>query len=876
MMEKALSPFVLVSNSLERLYACLKERCSLHVPFRKTYIIVSDVHMKTALQIELTKASGIMFSQKIVTVDELSGSSFLDFFARALQSGISIQAAKAKAIEAWNTQELKGLEADEVHVFGVTDLKDLFFGCSNISYYILSPCMHFWSDICSDQEAKSLTKKMREKPKKALQAYLYDRSRLLANNAAKTKEFMAYLEQNLEDFQEEYVIKKWVTEDAHYSQFVRHDVVVAQLTGQATSLDLIQNDMLLLAKQQRRSHDDTFEVHKAPTLMREVEVLYQYIQKILPNVRDRVIVYAPDIEVYKPYIQSLFQHSYQIIGTRENRLETLFTELLDAKQVYTLFQSPAFQRKCGIEESALALLAHCLDRFTKEQLLLAWLTSGFNEIELTSQDAEALGKCLATITQLQKDRTTLTECEKRHNRDWQKLFLQIVDSYFEPTTHEERQEFYAIKDAFRRAYTQDIGEIGLEEALELFSIALEEKKVPAIPSQAIIFANLGSVRTLPRDAVLFLGMQEGVLFDRQQVIEAIITAKKHLYISYQSYSFTSRTFLEPAGIVHDLLQIVDGEIVDHSLASASEELYKLDTPLEPNLFVAVHQEVPDVIYTRELSQVAKYPLRTYLQQALGLYLHEYKGAVRASEFEVLDPKIGVPLKKEAFTLSKEEGQALASKEYRFLPETLRAAACMLFNEDLAALQDQAKALGLQGDKPITVELSLTCNQAEEKAPNHWRVPAISVEYEGKKVQLAGRVSNLYLEGLLLFEKKSPEALLKAWPDLLILQLLKEKIAVKPNVLYVKDAKVERIELENPAKMLQEYVAYALECRKRPYCIYPDLVSKLVASDTPQTLVEVRCPYLEFYLSRVAPDDLAAHWLESKKRLEPLFGGLHGL
>ncbi len=841
------APEVLISNDLDRLYARLRQNFALlpQNPFLKCYVVVSDIHMKTVVQVELAKSSGVMFNQKIVTLEDDIPS-----------------------------------DADAVHLFAVTTGKDDFFTKwpnAKVFFYMLSPCMHFFSDICSDREVKRLKKRLTEKQAKALQGYLLDRSKLLANHCILFRESISTIDEKLADFEEEYVVKKWVLDDPSLSNCIRHDVVKEVINSPRRCLDLIHNELLLLAPPQMACEpDSSFELHKAPTVQREVEVLYHYIQKIEPEVSGQIVVYAPDIELYRPYIKSLFTHSYQIIGTKENELLEPFLKICDLhytpKRVIELFQNSSFMKKCGVDSSVLPLVAACLERFSKEEIVMSFITTSKGEIAIGSSDSEAIGKCLATRDMLYSDIQVLASEKLRSNLEWQKLFIAILERYFEPSS-----DFYLLKNALIKCSRRASEAIDMDKAIELFQEELCAMQLPALANASIIFTSIGALRSLPKDAVCFLGMNEEARIDSHLFIEAILTAKKFLHISYRSYSFKERSYLAPAKIVLDLLEVVKVPIIDHPLASSSEDVY---FPVENSknlLHISREVELPDIVYIHELTQAAKYPLKTYLQQHLGLYLQEHRRDAPATEFEVLDPKTFKPLQRQAFTLSKPRADALAAAEYKFLPPAVQRAACMLLDEEVSLFLDTAKELGLKNDAAITVELSVACKKMYEAMPNHYRIPAITVEIQGKPVTIAGTLTHIYPEGIVLFEKKTAGALYKAWPEILLLNMLKSHLPIESNVHFLKDGKKQAISLDNPLQLLQEYVSYAIECKSSPSCIYPDVVNELMQSKTCSAKLEkLFDPYLAFYLSRVEPQELEKVVEASMARAYSLFGVLHEL
>ncbi len=885
-------PTVLMSNSLELLLTRLKAALGshLHDPLYRHLILVSDNHVMRALEVDLARANDVVLGVDIKSIEE---------FIRD-----------------------KKTSYQEIHLYAVSalirDVNDLLFSLcqsTKVIYYVLSPCMHFWSDICSDFEAKKLTRKLHKKQADAIQEYLYDRSKLLANNVTPSRELVRYFEEKLEDFEEQYAVKEWVVQDASYGEFVRHDVVSEIIPTKPTLFDLLQTDLLLMGVSPKDpiplENDTTIQVHKAPTAQREVEILYLYIQEAMKLTSGRIVVLAPDIEVYRPYIQSLFTHSSEIIGVREHEilpslLQILESKSLQPKKLYELFQNYSFSAKRGLEADDLSLLAAALEHFDslRDEAILSWITSLDAPLAFTSTDAEAIGKCLYTISNLQSDINKLQAKKKRVSSEWQALFIAILNAYFEPTVM--REEYFAIKSALIKA-CQDkssIEEIELEEALNIFKARVkeEEEKRSSLTQARILFATLGTVRTLPRDVVCFLGMTEGCkgsialdfvhatqsVQDRHLVIEAILATKSMLYISHKSYAFKERCHLAPTGIVLDLLQTLDrmctlngkkpSELIikTHSLESSTDELQENRPPSSPRSFFEATLTHPEILSLDELRRVAKYPLRAYMQHGLNLYINEYKPKVRSSEFEALTPMNTGMLRKTAFMLKEDVRKERASHEFRLLPEPLMRATSALLEEEVAELTHNALTLGFQPDSPLQVELSLSCKAPVEYAPGCWKVPAIAITVEERELFLVGTIRNLYNQGIAVFDKKSSDARYTVWPELLVLHVLEDKLPVTPQILYLKDKNSERFSFTDPEALLQEYVAYVLKARKVPLCLYPDWISALIEHEVPPEKLfqknnyKIRDPYLDLYLSGLSPNDLENSWRLSRTTAKTLF------
>ncbi|MDD3117781.1 MAG: exodeoxyribonuclease V subunit gamma [Victivallales bacterium] len=123
-------------------------------------------------------------------------------------------------------------------------------------------------------------------------------------------------------------------------------------------------------------HDDTLQFHSCHSRMREVEVLYENLLHLFlnrPGLRpEDVLVLAPDINAYAPYIEAVFntvdpaspQWCYATIADRAAnaarpevvawlRLLTLDRERFRVNAVLDLLEPDAVRNRCGIDEDDL-------------------------------------------------------------------------------------------------------------------------------------------------------------------------------------------------------------------------------------------------------------------------------------------------------------------------------------------------------------------------------------------------------------------------------------------------------------------------------------------------------------------------------------------
>lgn len=248
-----------------------------------------------------------------------------------------------------------------------------------VSYYLLSPCMAFWSDIKSDKESWHLRDYWQKRgtpdeQQQALDEFLRDRNPLLANFGKLGREMAAMIEESDAATDERYVLPRGVQEFPCYENGNNLAAIYDEEGQSLSMLDAVQADMALLRNPEDapkiifKKEDRTIQVHKAATPMREVQILYNNIMRLIdqhyadsdPICPGDVVVMAPDIMVYEPYIRSVFGNessalAYQIADMKIPVRSTFIQGFLllvslplgrwDAASLHELWEHPAFQHR---------------------------------------------------------------------------------------------------------------------------------------------------------------------------------------------------------------------------------------------------------------------------------------------------------------------------------------------------------------------------------------------------------------------------------------------------------------------------------------------------------------------------------------------------
>jgi len=401
----------------------------------------------------------------------------------------------------------------QIHFFSISFLSQAEFAfiakiseSVPTSYYLISPCAVFWSDIRSDRESRFLQSFFEKQfgqfsPQvEQLEELLRDRNPLLANFGRIGREMLTQIEESPAIVHANYTLPAHI--EPHYDIAFCENLYLYTTTQPLTLLHAVQADMLLMRSPQEEEtfnfelNDRSIQLHKTPNRRREIEVLYHNLLDLMNNDSllepQHIIVMAPQIHDYIPYIKSIFgsessQIDFQILDLgSEATSEMVQTFLLllklsecrwDVGNLLQLFEQPSFQRKSGFTQADSELIrewinqagicwgddllhrndllkrVHCRLGMADETSVGTWdyglsrlllgLTNLLNthsafpldtqpcgKIEFT--DTELLSKWIKVLHSLRDDLTLLHDHTKMTIEDWSFYFKSLLINYLQP------------------------------------------------------------------------------------------------------------------------------------------------------------------------------------------------------------------------------------------------------------------------------------------------------------------------------------------------------------------------------------------------------------------------------------------------------------
>ncbi len=369
---------------------------------------------------------------------------------------------------------------ERVAVIGVAALPPLYLDLLaelarhvDLHLFVLNPCQEYWGDIRAERDLARLGEETDPED-----AYLTVGNPLLASCGKQGRDFI--------DLLQAYPRTEW-------DGFAE--------PGGETLLHLLQADILNLRERggeecpplPLRPDDRSLQIHACHGPMREVEVLHDQLLALFAARRDLkpsdVIVMAPDIAVYGPLIEAVFDGAprerripFSVADQGapvENPLVEVFFELLDlgggrydAARVLGLLEPPAVRRRFGLAEDDLervrrwargAGIRWGIDAGIKstwdlpataehtwraglDRLLLGYALPGngrelyggilpYDEVE--GGEARALG-CLQSFTEALFGLDVRLR-ERRPLAAWVDVLRGVLEQFFEPREREENE-----------------------------------------------------------------------------------------------------------------------------------------------------------------------------------------------------------------------------------------------------------------------------------------------------------------------------------------------------------------------------------------------------------------------------------------------------
>jgi exodeoxyribonuclease V gamma subunit len=330
--------------------------------------------------------------------------------------------------------------------------------------------------------------------------------------------------------------------------------------------------------------------------------------------------------------------------------------------------------------------------------------------------------------------------------------------------------------------------------------------------------------------------------DRFYFLEAILSAKEKLIISYTGLSETDGKPLAASLCVQELIRnFTSNPIQKHPSLS-----FYPKPKQEFTLSLAKAVETPLEIDIRHLIELTKHPIRFYCNRILGIFLEK---PVEKESREFFLSYLDKSLAKEAYLKQSEDELFESWEKKNLLPTALfKESAKLELLEELKELHLGFKNFELEKNDFFSIYFDPACKEPTFLDNSRFIHPAIQITLDdGKTFTLSGKLPNLSKKGIYLHKNFSLAELWKHLPHLAILNKIDSP--AKPLLLFGKDFLTKTSPFP-----LTTLIEYYLEASKAPSPLLPDQIEKLLKKKLFSPVSFFDDPYLTF----LSPD-LTKDW-----------------
>lgn len=583
------------------------------------------------------------------------------------------------------------------------------------------------------------------------------------------------------------------------------------------------------------------EVHAAPSKRREMEIVLERISQLrVPE--QEILVLAPDISEYAPYIHMVFGGRcdytiYDLPLDADSSVASCVRALLHIAQhklapasVASLLACTPFLQKFALEIADVEKI-----QMWTSTVQLPWsifFQQALTEILEASdsvfaiEDLELLAQWREITALLEKFLTPLIENQTKSVKEWMVFLQEMITTLFFVDQEDEPLMRY-----LRCAAKIEAGLFAWESIERVFTEMMHRKSGTFQTSHlsSVRFASICPV--LAPSVVIVMGMEEGnfprkekkssLAFkdgayrptisdeDRHLFLQLLFTTREKLIFTYCSIDADDGKDVPPSIVIAELLKILPQlSITKHSPRPYPQKRAKKDLPV----IVPPEDLTIDV---RHLRLLARHPIEFYLQRALGLYFDRTIPSL-VSYFDLADAR-RASLKESA----SEIVQRMETQGKLPLPP-LREVSARKVADEIESYHKVLRTWGI--DKIFSVDMREGCDEVIKKSSGEWIVPAL--EIEGTKI--VGKITDLTSKGLLFSGSHTYPDCLKAWPLLLVLHHL--PLDIPKQLLFVYDGAQKMLTHPDPTSALQKYIAYYKQAMQKPSPFLPQIAKNILSEE----------------------------------------------
>ena len=793
-----------------------------------------------------------------------------------------------------------------------------------INLFVMNPCSEYWADILSEKESEKLKRKLNTDQYDESDLHFEVGNSLLASMGKQGRDFLDLLadQEHLEKYDD---------------------------PGEGSLLCSIQSDILTLKQPGTKKKsatkvkpDDTsLQIHICHSEMREIEVLRDNLLRLFDTHPDLlpkdILVMAPDIERYTPFIQSVFGNPEDdnlripfTIADRSirtgSRIIEIFFELLDlvggkleVSKIMAILDAEAVRSKFKLSSSDIELITEWVRRvnirwgadsahkkhlelpeynentwrFGLDRLLLGYALPGYEQQtfdgilpydNIEGESALILGRFAEFMDFLT---SSIFDLESKYSpSQWADKLTSLCNNIFQSDTDTE-YELKILTKAFARLREIQT-EISFDDKVSIGVIKQYLKDTLAGQSSvfgfiagSVTFCAMLPMRSIPFKTICLIGMNSDSFprqakhqsfdliaqkpkigdrstrhTDRYLFLEALLSAREMIYISYLGQSITDNKPRPPSVLVSELIDYlkkgyktetddIESQITTkHRLQAFSDEYFVDDSKLfsySAENFQAAKTKIDG---SRIISQLFECPLPEIESEQKQIDIKDLCRFYANPAKFLLNRRLGIYLETDDITMDDNEPYGLSGLERYKLSDKLLE--LQLKRGDTSGEYELAKASGLlpQGafGKICYDELSSFITGAAKKIKPYIKdesPTSIPIDMAINGYQLSGTIDNIYQSGIISYRPASVKAkdILSCWVVHLVYSCaikdgkLKSHHAGMDKTITFDDTKQPEIHLNNLIKLFDQGI-------KIPTMFFPETSMRYAESITQNKSVDI--------------------------------------
>ena len=631
-----------------------------------------------------------------------------------------------------------------------------------------------------------------------------------------------------------------------------------------TALQLLKQEWLTLEKQQAPP-DFSIQLHTAPTILREVEVVWEIIQS-LPFTPREILVVAPDIALYAPSIEWVFKErggpfNYSLTGLQARTSSPLlqgFEQLISLPQYR--FSREAF--------SKLLLCEPFLKKFqlSREDTdkLLQWMSEMHLQYDLDGHsgswhatlkrsiesmissihfsETPLMNRWIEITHLLETHLEPLSGTEKRTPIEWAEILQNLIDTFF--FTEESSDMMRSFFNILRQSHVDGLFSFTTIE--HLLKSALENRSGSMNKStpDSVRFTSLKEGALTPCKTIICMGMQEGAfprsiaptslqamnlpssaIVDKHLFLEAISHAEDRLILTYPTSHPEDGKEVHPSPLIQELSKDRGGITTFHHPASALDPAYYqengfksystlhyklLKTSVKPVIQGSLPSPIQTVVDIRLLKKMARHPVQCFLEEGL---MVKFPWKETHSEF-LFSPLETHRLRKAALHLTTDELIQELDKKNKLPVGKFRDAALLSIEKEINRYRENIAQLQVDPSTIFTLELTPYAKTFTSISKDYVIAPPLDCN----GILIQGTIENVTTHGLLFHG----DELLTVWP----LYLVVKAVLKEASLFLTKKGEAAAPVVADPLEALNRYLKYLKQGLQTPSPLLPEWGRKI--------------------------------------------------